>query len=102
MVPLTMHLPAAVFIYFITSGVFSFAFGLVARQPVARQMLGIPVVDAAVIQGQEADAEKEKLQPKKPMELFNPFSRAGVSGASHLSSLSLSLLALPTLLLCWC
>uniref|UniRef100_A0A2P2KI40 Membrane insertase YidC/Oxa/ALB C-terminal domain-containing protein n=1 Tax=Rhizophora mucronata TaxID=61149 RepID=A0A2P2KI40_RHIMU len=65
-VPLTMSFPKAIFCYWVTSNLFSLAYGLVLRVPGVKKFLGVPEIPVA--------PPTAAPQPAAPQSAFNLFS----------------------------
>ncbi|KAL9246645.1 hypothetical protein vseg_020154 [Gypsophila vaccaria] len=75
-VPLTMNFPQAIFCYWITSNIFSFAYGFVLKIPGVKEALGVPKITVA------PPSNTKPTSIQSGFSLFKALKQAAASGSS--------------------
>ncbi|KAK0593452.1 hypothetical protein LWI29_036933 [Acer saccharum] len=83
-VPLTMNFPKAIFCYWITSNLFSLAYGLVLKVPGFKKALGVPEIPVA-----PPSTTPSTTSPRAAFSLFSAIKQASEAKAARQASASL-------------
>ncbi|KAI9173839.1 hypothetical protein LWI28_007340 [Acer negundo] len=83
-VPLTMNFPKAIFCYWITSNLFSLAYGLVLKVPGFKKALGVPEIPVA-----PPSTTPSPTSPQAAFSLFSAIKQASEAKAARQASASL-------------